>query len=272
MNLHWAYNVHKAENVDPDLPPILVFHGLFDCKENWAELAQSISEKLNREVYVFDLPNHGDSKTLSYSDYSLLVEEAKEILIQFDRPVILMGHNLGGILSILLGTEMEELVCKIVLIDVSPVDIPLRVDDEITAVIRIMREALLSLPPQISFNNAKEKVDQFFKTKIKQQFLRKMLLQSFAKVEDEFTWKINLNELESSGVNKSLTNCYPLRCLCYTDTLLIYAGQSNYVVPSKDLKIAFPNLTMQCISDSDHHIHMEKPEKLLNEMIKYFSK
>lgn len=101
-----------------DAPPVLALHGWLDNAASFSRLGPRLADEYR--LIALDLPGHGASDHRSPdADYPLLayVVDVAETLAGFDRPVILMGHSLGGIIASLVSTVVPERVAKLVLID-----------------------------------------------------------------------------------------------------------------------------------------------------------
>src|SRR3954463_4846007 len=100
--------------------PLVAFcHGLFGQGKNWTTIAKTIA--IDHRVLLIDMPNHGRSPWRDRFDY---VDTADRVASMFsaDDPVALVGHSMGGKAAMVLALRHPELVDRLCVVDVSPVD------------------------------------------------------------------------------------------------------------------------------------------------------
>jgi pimeloyl-ACP methyl ester carboxylesterase len=81
-------------------PPILLIHGAFSCAAHltpWAEYFR----QAGYHCVAPSLPGHDRSsaETLAHRDLSHYLEMLGEICVSLDRPPVIIGHGLGGLLA-----------------------------------------------------------------------------------------------------------------------------------------------------------------------------
>ena len=104
-----------------DGPAIVLTHGLGDDARTW----DAVADRLRRthRVVAWDLRGHGRSDAPSSPDaYSreVAVADLAGIVDRVDAPVTLVGHSLGGYLSLFLALQHPELVGALVLVSSGP--------------------------------------------------------------------------------------------------------------------------------------------------------
>jgi len=91
-----AYNTASPRDGDSGKTPLLIYHGLFGSKVNWKSLSSQFASLTKRQVYAFDLRNHGDSPHTSGEDATLQCM-AKDIELFMDEnrldKAALLGHR-----------------------------------------------------------------------------------------------------------------------------------------------------------------------------------
>ena len=93
VDAHGA-QLHVIEWGDPEAPPILCTHGMWDHAHCFDLLAPLLAERFR--VVAFDARGHGDS---SWADAYRWPDDVEDILVMLDwlgRPAHLVGHSKGG--------------------------------------------------------------------------------------------------------------------------------------------------------------------------------
>ena len=103
-------------------PRVVFVHGLFGQGRNWTTIGKGLAE--SHRVTLIDLPNHGHSPWTDRVDYLDMVELLATELEQFGEPVTLVGHSMGGKVSMQLALHRPELLRALVVVDIAPVAYP----------------------------------------------------------------------------------------------------------------------------------------------------
>jgi len=113
--VEWAYEERGRGD-----PALVLLHGFTGC---WQDFEGPLDElSASRRVVIPELPGHGRSARLPIEEYSL--ERLTEFLIGFlDRvaqgPCHLVGHSMGGMLSVRVALQAPERLASLVLMDTS---------------------------------------------------------------------------------------------------------------------------------------------------------
>jgi len=106
-------------------PPIVISHGMLGSLANWSTVAKYLNESTGRRVVAYDARNHGDSPHANNMSYADLAQDLIHLLqedLKADE-ALLMGHSMGGRTSMMVGLQRPELVERLVLVDISPINV-----------------------------------------------------------------------------------------------------------------------------------------------------
>ena len=84
-------------------PALLLLHGLGATGEVWSPLVDVVGDSWPGPVIVPDLPGHGRSARLPRYSFGSLAA-AIATALEPDRPTVVLGHSLGGVLGLTLAS------------------------------------------------------------------------------------------------------------------------------------------------------------------------
>src|SRR5262245_6700309 len=99
-------------------PSLILVHGGLDHGRNWDWVARALREDFH--VYALDLRGHGNSAWAPGALYSLaehVVDLSALIDIIADFPIYLVGHSLGGVISLIYSGVYPDRVKKAISIE-----------------------------------------------------------------------------------------------------------------------------------------------------------
>jgi pimeloyl-ACP methyl ester carboxylesterase len=110
--------LHYVDWGNPDAPTLLLVHGGRDHCRNW----DWVAEELRNDYHIIapDLRGHGDSQWMIGGSYNQIdyVYDVAQLLNQRGRtPVTIIGHSLGGAVSLLYAGLYPQNVKKLVAIE-----------------------------------------------------------------------------------------------------------------------------------------------------------
>jgi pimeloyl-ACP methyl ester carboxylesterase len=116
-----ANRFHFLEWGDPSAPPMLLLHGGNQTAHSWDLVSLHLSDRYH--VYALDQRGHGDSEWVRDQDYSpaAMAEDALGFIRQqgMQSPLI-MGHSMGGGVTMALAVREPSLPRAVVFVDVGP--------------------------------------------------------------------------------------------------------------------------------------------------------
>ncbi|MEM7360437.1 MAG: alpha/beta hydrolase [Pseudomonadota bacterium] len=110
-DLRLAVSVHGPK----EAPNILCLHGISNSRDTWQETVIHLQDRYR--VWTLDFRGHGHSdRADSYlvGDYA---SDAAAVLEIINRPTIVVGHSLGGIVAVFLAQQPHHLVKAVFLED-----------------------------------------------------------------------------------------------------------------------------------------------------------
>jgi pimeloyl-ACP methyl ester carboxylesterase len=90
---------------DAQGPLLLLLHGLGATKEVWSPALELLDASWPGAWIAPDFPGHGASTPCAHDSYGAY-SSAVAALISVGRPVIILGHSLGGVVGLLLGSGL----------------------------------------------------------------------------------------------------------------------------------------------------------------------
>lgn len=114
-------NENFKNNAMQPKPAVILVHGMASSKDSWENLYLFL-QKASYPVYSIDLLGHGESEKPDDQDqyqFSRIFDHfAREIgNLNLANPVVLVGHSLGGYLSLAYASRYRENIRGLVLID-----------------------------------------------------------------------------------------------------------------------------------------------------------
>ena len=261
-------------------PRVVFVHGLFGQGRNWTTIARKLAED-GRRVTLLDLPNHGHSPWTERVDYVDMAELVAAELRSSDEPVTLVGHSMGGKVSLQLALRHPELLRALVVVDIAPVEYPVsggRTDDPdeeaspFAAYIAAMRAL------DLGALQTREDADTALRTAVPSTMVRSFLLQSLVRegvgADGGWRWRLNLDLLERDlGELRGFPE--PPPGARYDGPVLWIAGaNSTYVLPEDRARMEelCPNTRLVRIKNAGHWVHSEQPEVFLETIRRFLER
>lgn len=103
-----------------DGPPILFLHGGGQTRQSWRKALTEAGQRGFRAISI-DLRGHGDSDWSPDGSYSLSIfaDDLRAVLAGLDRPPVVVGASLGGIIGMVVAGADPDAVRALVLVDIS---------------------------------------------------------------------------------------------------------------------------------------------------------
>lgn len=232
--------------------PLLILHGLFGSSTNWRSVARRLSAE--RRVICADLRNHGASPWSETMDYVAMAGDVARLIERLGlRRPSLMGHSMGGKVAMALALLRPELIDRLIVVDIAPVQYA----DRLTVFAEAMRAV------DAAHAASREEVRQRLAAALPDAAgVVPFLMQNLVARNAHFDWRINLPVISASM--PALSGFAPqLRALRFERPVQVIAGgRSDYVRQRDGAEFApmFARTHVEVIDIAGHWVHADQPE------------
>ncbi|NQV01344.1 MAG: alpha/beta fold hydrolase [Bacteroidia bacterium] len=232
-------------------PTLIILHGLFGISDNWVTLGKRFGERFR--VIIPDLRNHGRSPHSPIFDFPSMEQDILELIEEeVDGAVMLLGHSLGGRIAVNLALHYQEMIRKLVVVDIS-----LRKYHPQREHLGFIK-AMHSL--DLSKSGSRFEIEKQLREQVSSLKLRQFLLKNlYWRERGQFAWRLNLPVISESlpaiFEEGSVPGSYP------GPALFIRGERSDYILNS-DLPAIhkkFPGGTVRTIAGASHWVHADNP-------------
>jgi pimeloyl-ACP methyl ester carboxylesterase len=177
---------------DPQAPPLVLLHGMFDHARSFALLAPVLAERFR--VVAVDARGHGDSEWADAYSWAADIVDAASVLRWLGEPAVLVGHSKGGGQASDTARAVPELVRRLVIIDgLGPPPLP---EDEQPVAVRLAEfldrrqkaGARRAWRPYASLEDLVER-RRAQNPRLSREWLRYFLYHGAREAEDGWRWK-----------------------------------------------------------------------------------
>lgn len=252
------FQYYQSENKSTISPPIIILHGLFGQAKNWHNCASNLSR--NFEVYVLDLPNHGDSYHTAAIDYLSLSLAVSCFMEEKDIPVAsFIAHSMGGKAAMLLALNQPDIIKHLIVVDIAPVNY----EHDFSVILKALDRL------ELSSITSRSKANELLSKSIADRAVRQFLLSNLVRQKDQYRWKFNLKAIQAS-INEitAFPNNYGR---VYNKPCWFIAGNdSDYITTNQraEIKSLFLKSHILKIKNAGHWVHVEQAKVFL-EMVSH---
>lgn len=229
-------------------PPVAFCHGLFGQGRNWTQIAKSLSDQ--HRCILLDMPDHGRSDWTDGFDYENVARLVAEELAD-DGPLALVGHSMGGKIAMLVALRHPEIVQRLCVVDVSPVDY--QGITQFNGYVGAMRAM------DLSAIGGRGDADEALTEAVPDPVVRGFLLQNLRREGDGWRWQMNL---EGLGDHLDELGGWPEQEGTFEGpTLWVNGAESGYVKPEYEavMREHFPRVRQVTVKNAGHWVHSEQP-------------
>ena len=241
---------------------LFIIHGFLGMGDNWKSHAKRISDN-NYTIHLIDLRNHGRSFWSDEFTFDIMVDDILNYA-NFHKieKFSLLGHSMGGNVSMLFAQKYSDLLEKIIIVDIIPKKY------------KPHHNNIMDSLKSIDFNSKKSRkeVDNHMSNYIEDERIRQFLLKNLYWVDqDNLGLKINIDVLYEfkDKLSLELQDNFNFQ----KPTMFMYGDLSTYVKDS-DLPIIksyFTNSEIIKVPNSGHWVHADNPSFFLGKVINFLN-
>ena len=258
----------KTQGAGPD---VILLHGFASSPDVWSEVAKKIDSRFRLHlVHVAGLAGSPAAENVPESYLATIRDEiARYIEVGKLKKPVLIGHSMGGLLSLLVSSNEPSTVGRVIIVDALPffslLFNPLATAEQVLPQAKAFEKQMVSLDDMQFEQQVKSSASILTKTDEK-----KALLLKWSKESDRKAYAQILREVMAYDARPELNK---ITC----PVLVVYAYDKAMNVPEAQLAQLYANayanvkgVHIQRVADSFHFIMWDQPErfqKTLNEVL-----
>lgn len=240
--------------------PVIILHGLFGMLDNLLLMAKRLEDAGFMPILV-DQRNHGRSPHTNDMNYKVMSEDVYQFMTDnWIHEAIVIGHSMGGKTALQLTAHHEDMVSKLIVIDIGVKKYQHGHD--------AVFDALMSV--KLDTVSTRGEVEDILMNKLGDMGTVLFLMKNLSrKPEGGFQWKANIQTLYDSYEN--IIDAVQWTHPCQTDTLFIRGGRSSYILDEDwpDISSFLPNARLHTIENAGHWLHVDAPDELFQKIIHF---
>ena len=252
-------------------PRVAFLHGLFGQGRNWTQIAKAVSgpDGSDAQCLLVDMPDHGRSpwsQEFSLDAYADAVAATLRAAAPGESWMV-VGHSLGGKVSMVLALRHPELVGRLVVVDISTKGYGSL--ERFEGYIREMQD--LPLAELASRGDAEARFDE------PDPGVKAFLLQNLRREGQSWRWQVNLDLIAADaalGVDSRIAD-WPRdvdALPAYEGPVLWVAGGDSRYIKREDgdrMRRHFPRTRLFTIKGAGHWVHTDAPEIIVTALRRF---
>ncbi|MBA6392174.1 alpha/beta fold hydrolase [Colwellia sp. BRX10-3] len=226
---------------------IILIHGLFGRLENLNMVAKALAE--NFRVTSVDVRNHGNSFHHSVMNYPAMAQDIADVMQHLAiNSAVVLGHSMGGKIAMELALTTPELVEKLIVADIAPVEYP----PHHSQIIAGLKSLDFSVIMQ------RKDADKQLAKYVDDVGVRQFLLRNLSTENGQLTFKCSIDNIAKNY--PQIMKTYQGSNSYQGPTLFIKGANSDYILPEHRTEILrlFPQSRARVIQGAGHWLHAEK--------------
>jgi pimeloyl-ACP methyl ester carboxylesterase len=237
---------HFTEWGEPGAPEILLLHGGNQSGHSWDLVSLHLSDRYH--VFALDQRGHGDSEWARDQDYSIDAKAADALAFiedqGLDSPVI-MGHSMGGRVTMNVALDRPDLARGLVLVDVGPELSPAGVEVIANFVTR-----------NVEFDDLEEFLDNVVKYdrfRTREHIARTVKYNMLRRADGKYISKVDHRRIPLRNSELTLDHVRALTC----PVLVLRGAESNILEPDAAVRFvdALPHGRLVTVPKCGHNVH-----------------
>lgn len=240
--------------------PLIIIHGFMGMNDNWKTLGGQYAAK-GFQVHALDMRNHGKSFHSDVFTYSAMVQDVVDYCAENNlQKVDIIGHSMGGKITMFLAMQHPELLDRIVVADIAPKYYRPHHQTELEA----LNAVDFTAKPDRQAVEAT--MSEYITDAGTRQFLMKNL---YWKEPGQLDFRFNLPVFNASIDN--IGEALPEGTIFNGPTLFLKGEKSNYIKDEDydNIKAFFPQAEIKVIANAGHWLHAENPTDFLTETLAF---
>lgn len=237
---------------DQSKPVLLFLHGLLGSATNWHSIASHYAPYYR--VIVPDLRNHGKSPHYNEHTYPLMVADLVTLLDQLAiSKCNVIGHSMGGKVAMQLALTHPQLVQKLVVVDIAPIQYQHDFADIYHAMLAIDLTTLKN----------RQEADAIMAKTIQSKDIRQFILQNLTFKKGAWQWRVNIALLRQSMPD---IGRFELTQETFQKACLFIRGANSMHIQNKDqeaIQRYFPLAEIKTIQNAGHWVYYEQKHAFL---------
>ena len=265
--------LHYVDWGNPDAPPLLLIHGGRDHCRNWDWVAEALRDEYH--IIAPDLRGHGDSEWMKGGVYSVseYVYDIAQLIHQLElAPLAIIGHSLGGAVSLRYAGVYPETVSKVVAIEGlgwSPAraaeNAKIRPHERLSRWVNEMRKLSGRVPRRYASLEEAFRRMQEENPHLAPEQARHLTVHGVNRNEDgSYSWKFDNYVRADRPTGMDLEDTHQLWGRIQCPTLLIRGTESWASDPSADGRAGyFQNAQVANVEGAGHWVHHDRFEEFM---------
>ena len=252
-------------------PRVAFLHGLFGQGRNWTQIAKAVSgpDGSDAQCLLVDMPDHGRSpwsQEFSLDAYADAVAATLRATAPGESWMV-VGHSLGGKVSMVLALRHPELVGRLVVVDIAPKGYGSL--ERFEGYIREMQD--LPLADLASRGDAEARFDE------PDPGVKAFLLQNLRRDGQSWRWQVNLDLIAADaalGADSRIAD-WPRDVddlPAYEGPVLWVAGGDSRYIKREDgerMRRHFPRTRLFTIKGAGHWVHTDAPDIIVTALRRF---
>ncbi len=252
-------------------PRVAFLHGLFGQGRNWTQIAKAVSgpDGSDAQCLLVDMPDHGRSpwsQEFSLDAYADAVAATLRATAPGESWMV-VGHSLGGKVSMVLALRHPELVGRLVVVDIAPKGYGSL--ERFEGYIREMQD--LPLADLASRGDAEARFNE------PDPGVKAFLLQNLRRDGQSWRWQVNLDLIAADaalGVDSRIAD-WPRDVddlPAYEGPVLWVAGGDSRYIKREDgerMRRHFPRTRLFTIKGAGHWVHTDAPDIIVTALRRF---